>query len=466
MKRDPACFEANVREGLRDVALGRTLLRATRTTLGARAAAVAAQPGWAGLRRRAAEVRSDALARLPELLEQLEERLRERGVTVHWAEDGPAACRIIVDIAHAAGARRVVKGKSMASEEIHLGEALSKAGIAPIETDLGELIVQLAGQPPSHITAPALHLSRREIGAIFADELGVPFTDDPDALVAIAREHLRREFLDATVGVTGVNFAVAESGTLVLVENEGNIRLATTLPRVHVALMGIEKVVPRLADAAVLLRVLARSATGQRATSYVSLLAGPRRGREADGPEQVHVVLLDNGRSRLLADAELRGSLACIRCGACMNVCPVFQHVGGHAYGWTVPGPIGSVLGPALLGRAAAALPHGSSLCGACTAICPVGIDLHGMLLTLRGRTVRDRLRPWRERLAFRLWRLASSTARRFALAGWLLRLAGRLGLLGTALRVLGWGPGRAAPALPSRTFRQQVAEVLAEREP
>lgn len=466
MRWDPKHFDANVRVALRDTTLGRNLKRATRTTLTARAAAVAAQPGWAALRRHAADVRGEALARLPELLEELEEKLQERGVTVHWARDGAEACRIIVDIAKAAGARTVVKGKSMASEEIHLGDALQAAGITPVETDLGEMIVQLAGQPPSHITAPALHLSRREIGTIFAEKLGVPYTDDPEALVAIARERLRRAFLEAPVGITGVNFAVAESGTLVLVENEGNIRLATTLPRVHIALMGIEKVVPRLADAAVLLRVLARSATGQRTTSYVSLLTGPKRAAEADGPEQVHVVLLDNGRGRLLADPPLRGSLACIRCGACMNVCPVFQHVGGHAYGWTVPGPIGSVLGPAMLGAPAAALPHGSSLCGACTAICPVGIDLHGMLLTLRARTVRDGQRPLRERLAFRLWRLLATGPRRFALMSRGLRALAWLGLLPLTLRLLGWSPGRAAFPVPDRTFRQQAAEVFAEPEP
>ena len=468
MRWDPRAFEANVRVALQDTTLGRNLQRATRTTLASRAAAVDAQTGWPALRRHAAAIRADALARLPALLEQLEERLRRRGVHVHWAEDGAEACRIITDIAVQAGARAVVKGKSMASEEIHLGDALQTAGVTPVETDLGELIVQLAGQPPSHITAPALHLSRREIGALFTEHLGSAPTEDPGELVAIARETLRRAFLEAPVGITGVNMAVAESGTLVLVENEGNVRLATSLPRVHVALMGIEKVVPRLADAAVLLRVLARSATGQRATSYVSLISGPRREGEADGPDELHLVLLDNGRSALLGDSELRGSLACIRCGACMNVCPVFQHVGGHAYGWTVPGPIGSVLGPALLGlEAAGTLPHGSSLCGACSAICPVGIDIHGMLLTLRARTAAAKgLRPRAERLAVRLWRFAASSPGRFRLAGWLLRVAARLRFLAPMLRRVGWSPGREPPQIPATTFRQRAREVLAEEDP
>jgi L-lactate dehydrogenase complex protein LldF len=466
LRYDPAAFGSNVTVALADTTLGKNLRHATRHTLRARATVVAAQPGWQTLRRHGAAIRRDALARLPELLVRLEQRLTARGVTVHWAEDALEAQRIIIGIAEAAGARTVVKGKSMASEEIGLNAALAGAGITAVETDLGEYVVQLADEPPSHITAPALHKSRDEIGALFAEKLGVPLTDDPRQLTKMARAELRQTFLDAEMGITGANFAIAESGTLVMVENEGNIRMATTLPRVHVALVGIEKVVPTLADAAVLLRLLPRSATGQRTTSYVSLVSGPRREREGDGCEQMHVVLLDNGRSRLLADPELRDSLACIRCGACMNVCPVFQSVGGHAYGWTVPGPIGSVLAPAMLGLSrAGALPHASSLCGACTEICPVGIEIHGMLLTLRDRTVREGRRPLVERLAVRVWRFFMGGRVRRRLASMGLRTLARLGLLPGLLRAARWSPARDGFSLPNANFRSRARRLLAKGE-
>lgn len=389
-------FLDRARRAIADEHLHVAIGRATAQLGGRRAAAFASLPDADGVRDRARSSRLAALARLDELLEAFEARLIANGVTVHWAETAGDAHRAVLEIARRRGAQSVVKAKSMVTEEIHLNGTLEAAGIRVVETDLGEYVVQLARDRPSHIVMPIIHMTREDVGRLFAKEFDQPYTDDPEALARTARARLREEFLGADIGVSGANFGVAESGTICLVSNEGNIRMVTSLPPVHVVIMGIEKVVPTLQEVAALLRLLARSATGQKLTSYTSFIQGPRRDAAEEGPEEVHVILLDNGRSGILA-GELAESLACIRCGACLNACPVYRQVGGHAYGDTYSGPIGAVFTPALRGMAGwEELPHASSLCGACRDVCPVRIDIPRMLLALRGQlAARGSAPPW-----------------------------------------------------------------------
>ncbi|MCG7600015.1 LutB/LldF family L-lactate oxidation iron-sulfur protein [Halomonas sp. McH1-25] len=341
------------------------------------------------LRELGANIRLRALAKLPDLLEQLETNCQANGIRVHWAEDGEQACRIIRDLCEARGARHVIKGKSMVSEEMHLNDHLQAAGIEALESDLGEYLVQLNEQTPSHIIMPAIHLNTEEISDVMHDRTGTERTTDVDYLTAAARAQLRERFMAADVGISGVNFAVAETGTLCLVENEGNGRMTTTVPPVHIAVTGIEKVVEHLRDVPPLYALLTRSATGQHVTTYFNMISGPRKPGERDGPEEVHLVLVDNGRSSIYQDNELLDTLRCIRCGACMNHCPVYTRVGGHTYGTTYPGPIGSILMPHLMGlEATKDLPSASSLCGACGEVCPVKIPIPDLLVRLRKEAV------------------------------------------------------------------------------
>ncbi len=332
----------------------------------------------------ARRIKEETIAHLDELLIQLKNRLEANGCKVFVAADATEARDYILDVAKRCGARKVVKGKSMTTEEIELNSALAAAGIEPVETDLGEYIVQLRRETPSHIITPAIHLSREDIGKLFAEKLQIEYTPEPEKLTAAARAKLRSIFLQAEMGVTGANFAIAETGTLVLVENEGNGRFSSTLPDTLVAVMGIEKVIPKLADLSHFLEILARTSTGQKLTCYTNFINGPRAKDDLDGPREVHVVMLDNGRSRMLADPVLREALYCLRCGACLNVCPVYRRIGGHAYGVPYSGPIGSIISPNLFGAAAAHLPFASTLCGACRDICPVKIDIPRILLHLR----------------------------------------------------------------------------------
>lgn len=450
-------FRAGARAALADPALQGALERALTTSCEKRAERVAERPDWEALRDRAAAIREESVARLPELVAALTERLESAGCVVHHAEDGVAACERIVAIAREAGARRVVKSKSMATEEIGLNAALEAAGLHVRETDLGEFIVQLRGERPSHLTAPALHLSAGAIGRTFHEHLGTPETSDATTLTRQARAVLREDFLAADLGVSGANLAVAETGTLVVVTNEGNGRLVMGLPRTHVVVLGVDKVVPRLVDVPPLLTLLPASATGQRATSYVSLVHGPRRPGEADGPVAVHVVLLDNGRLALRDDPALAEVLRCIRCGACQNACPVYRHAGGHAWPGTYAGPFGSILEPALFGRGDD-LPFASTLCGACAEVCPVRIDLPGLLVTLRQRTVEDRRAGRGERMAFALWRWAMGGRVRLWLASRLFRAAWRVapGFVRRFQARLGWGAERALPPPAPRPFRRR----------
>ena len=370
--------------GVADLELRRKLESSTGRHLEHVAAVRAEFPPFDAERDLARRIKQEAIGRLDELLVQLKERLEANGCKVFVAADSKMARGYIIEVARACGAKLAVKGKSMTTEEIELNSALYEAGIEPIETDLGEYIVQLRGEKPSHIITPAIHLSKEDIGRTFSDRLNVAYTPQPEQLTAVARERLRSKFLTAEMGITGVNFAIAETGTLVLVENEGNCRMSSTLPETLVVVMGIEKVIPRLDDLPHFLEILARTSTGQKLTCYTNFINGPRRDGDVDGPREIHVVMLDNGRSSMLADPVLREALYCLRCGACLNVCPVYRRIGGHAYGVAYSGPIGSIVSPNLFGSAAAQLPFASTLCGACREICPVKIDIPRLLLHLR----------------------------------------------------------------------------------
>jgi L-lactate dehydrogenase complex protein LldF len=340
---------------------------------------------WQQLRRAGRELRLHALTHLDRYLSMVEENVIAAGGHVHWARDAEEAHSIVLDIAMQNSVRNIVKVKSMVTEEIELNHALEGRGIRVYETDLGEFIVQLAGQRPSHITAPALHMTKEEVAALFREKLKVDAQPDPKLLTEIARQRLRKEFLTAEMGISGGNFLVAETGTLILVTNEGNGRMCTSLPPIHVAIVGIEKVIPDWESAAVMLKLLARSVSGSKITAYNTFITGVRK----DGPREFHLVLLDNGRTQILRDEIARETLMCIRCGACMNICPVYNQVGGHAYGAVYPGPIGSILTPLLIGtRIAGGLPFASTLCGACSDICPVMIPITEILLHLRRRFV------------------------------------------------------------------------------
>jgi len=459
-------FPAAARAALADTQLRHNLTHATHTIRDKRARVVAEVPDWEELRQAGADLKDAALLGLDRHLEQLEEALVARGAVVHWARDATEACRVVVQVVRAHGADEVVKVKSMATQEIGLNEALAAEGIAAWETDLAELIVQLGDDLPSHILVPAIHRNRAEIREIFRRRMaasGRPapddLSDDPSELANAARLHLREKFLRAKVGVSGANFAVAETGTLVVVESEGNGRMCLTLPEVLVSVVGIEKIVPTWADLDVFLRLLPRSSTGERMNPYTSMWHGLTPG---DGPEEVHVVLLDNGRTRALSDRVGRQALRCIRCSACLNVCPVYERVGGHAYGSVYPGPIGAILNPLLRGVGddpqVDSLPYASSLCGACYEVCPVRIDIPSVLVDLRSQVVdaHRRGRPRAEAVAMRSAAWTLSDSRRLARAE---RLSGRTGRWWTRLAQLPgpgrrWTSARDLPEPPAESFR------------
>lgn len=450
-------FDRNARQALDNDFLQRALRSAMVRFRELQAPVIAEVPKWQAMRQYAHDVKMHTLGRLDRYLQQLEQEVSARGGRVHWARGGPEATAIIARLARG---RFVVKSKSMTSEEIHLNEALEHAGCEVTEGDLGEYLIQLAGEAPSHIIAPVVHRSKESIAELLSAAAGTPLPAEPEVLTGTARRLLRERFLRADIGITGVNFAVAETGTIVVVENEGNIRLTTSLPRIHIALMGIEKVIPRLADLAVFLTLLPRAATGQRMSSYVSFITGPRREGEADGPEEFHLVIMDNGRARIQADAEMRESLACIRCGACLDVCPVFERTGGHAYGSEYSGPIGAVITPLYRGlRQAGDLPFASSLCGACGEVCPVKIDLPGLLLELRARVVHERGASRSERLFVRLWSTVMQHPAMLPFAGKTARAIQRLAkrhLFPLPYPFSRWTISRDLPPPPPRAFRDR----------
>lgn len=407
------------------------------------------------LRQQAAEAKRRALRDLPDLLEQAETNMRANGIQVLWAEDGPEACRLVLDLAQRHNARRVVKSKSMLTEEIDLNPALENAGIEVFETDLGEYIVQLAGEPPSHIVGPALHMSKDQIRDIFVRELAMPPTDNAGEMTQFVRHILRQAFLEADMGISGGNFIIADTGTLCLATNEGNGRMVTTLPPVHVAIVGIEKIVETLDDYATLTQTLARSSTGQTVTVYNHLIHGPRRTEEDDGPDAVYVILVDNGRSDIYATSYAE-ALACLRCGACLNACPVYRATGGHAYGWVYSGPIGAVVTPLLTGlENASPLPFASSLCGKCKDVCPVDIDLPRMLLELRRDLVEKGHTTLLWSLGMRAWSVANKSPRLFEIGARAIRAGTRLAPRNLPGPVGGWTRYRELPPVDARSFRQ-----------
>ncbi len=403
---------------------------------------------WSNGRARLAQIKWDVVNHLDQYLEQFERQVLANGGQVHWAETDEQARQVIVGIARKHGVRKVVKAKSMTTEEIHLVPALEAAGIRTLETDLGEYICQLRGELPYHIVTPVMHLSRQDVSRTFTEKLGTPPTDSAEELTGIARRQLRQEFLTAGMGITGANFAIAETGQIALTENEGNIRLCFSLPRIHVAIVGIEKLVPRVEDLALFWPMLATSGTGQAVTGTNSLVGGPRCDGEPDGPEEFHVILLDNGRTRLLADVEQRDALHCIRCGACLNACPVYRTIGGHAYRTTYMGPIGAVITPHLRGlNDWAHLPYASSLCGACSAVCPVNIPVHRHLLHNRRSATSQKAGGLQA--VFTVWRWFMQAAPRYRLGGWLARWFSRRGWAAPP-----WTDTRELPIPPAQSFR------------
>ncbi|MDE3180626.1 MAG: iron-sulfur cluster-binding protein [Acidobacteriota bacterium] len=455
-------------EALRDPRLQAAYTSSTLRLYKERIAAFSEVPGYERLRDRARAIKREVIEHLDEYLAQYADNAGRSGCRVWWAADAAEVCGAVREIAQKAGVKEFVKSKTMVGEEVELNDALERDGIRGIETDLGELIIQLAHERPAHIVAPAIHKTRQDVSNLFSKYLGAEPTTEPRRLTEIARGALRSAFSRAGLGLSGANFAVASSGAIVLVENEGNIRLCTTAPRIHIALVGIEKIIPRMEDLAVFLRLLARSGTGQKLTAYTSILTGPRRPGE-DGPEEMHVILVDNGRTRALADERTRESLYCIRCGACLNACPVYRKIGGHAYGWVYSGPIGALVTPEYNGIGAAReLPFASSLCGACREVCPVRINIPDILLHLRAEAQKRPSAggaagaPRGERLSMRAWawvmkrpwayRLAASLARRaqglYASGGWIRRVPFN--------PVKGWTDERDFPALARRSFRER----------
>jgi L-lactate dehydrogenase complex protein LldF len=453
-------FLAAAAQALADAPLQTALSRLADTLSAGNRRGYAALADSDQLRSHAKHIKEHTLAHLDRYLEQLEEAVQKRGGQVHWARTAAEARDLIVQIAQKSGCRHAVKSKSMTSEEIHLNAALQAVGIEVTETDFGEFIIQLTGERPSHIVAPALHHTRQSVARVLSQQVGVELPTDPRVLAQTGRRLLREKFRTADLGISGVNFAVAETGTIVLVTNEGNGRLTTTWPRVHIALMGMEKVIPRLIDLPVFLKLLARAASGQAISVYTTLLTGPRRPGELDGPEEFHLVLLDNGRTRILG-SPFRESLECIRCGACLNACPVYRRIGGHAYGGVYSGPIGSILTPLYDSvRDNPHLPHASSLCGACQAACPVKINIPHMLIGLRELQHQGHGRR-AEALAYRIW---AALLRRPWLYRSVLRLAGLVSWAFTDDGWLRWLPGAAGGWTQTRDFPAPAARPFRER--
>ncbi len=466
-------FRERAHEALGDPQLRGNFRRAMDSLMTKRAAAFSNPDEREDLRSLGNAIRARALSKLPDLLEQLERNLIRNGVQVHWAETVEEANAIVMSIVEAHEAKQVIKGKSMVSEEMEMNDFLGERGIECLEADMGEYIVQMDHEKPSHIIMPAIHKNAGQVGKLFHDKLGVEYTTDVDQLIQIGRRVLRQKFFEADIGVSGVNFAVAETGTLLLVENEGNGRMVTSVPPVHIAVTGIEKVVENLRDTVPLLSLLTRSALGIPITTYVNMISGPRKAHELDGPQEVHLVLLDNGRSQAFADSELRQTLNCIRCGACMNHCPVYTRVGGHTYGEVYPGPIGKIITPHMAGLAKVPdHPSASSLCGACGEVCPVKIPIPALLRRLReenvkapdapNRVMRDQGSKYsrKERFIWNAWSKLNTSPSLYRLFGF---FASRLRSL-TPGNVGPWTQNHSAPKPAARSLHELAREHLTRK--
>ena len=428
---------------------------------------------WEVWRERARQIREHTVSHLDYYLAQFADNAAKAGAHVHFCQTAEDAVQTFLDIARKADAKLVAKGKSMVSEEIGLNHRLEEAGIEAVETDLGEYIIQLAGETPSHLIIPAIHKNRQQIAELFSAHSGETFEPETKQLAGYARRQLRRIFLEADIGLTGCNFGIAETGTVTLVSNEGNGRMVSTLPKTHVVVMGMERLVPTFADVEVMLNMLARSATGQKLTTYTSFITGPRREGDLDGPEELHILILDNGRSGQLGDPQFQEVLHCIRCAACLNVCPVYKQVGGHTYGSVYSGPIGAVLTPLLQQdyEEAGQLAYASSLCGACYEACPVKIPLHDMLVRLRQRKVERRLTPAAERLAFKTYAKVFGNATLYKASAKAVFYLQKPFVRGGLIRrgpgpLAGWTKSRCLPAKPKRSFRDRWEELRREAAP
>jgi L-lactate dehydrogenase complex protein LldF len=463
-------FKQRASEKLNDTQLRRALDQARGKFVDKRALSLSDFDDFEATREHARQIRDRVIGDLDFYLEKFEQEATARGAQVHWAETAADVNRIVCEIAARHSVRKAVKSKSMITEECGLNKAMEAAGLEVIETDLGEYILQLADEPPSHIVAPVVHKPKDEVSDLFEEKHKRPRKTGIPELCREAREMLRPHFLSADMGITGANFVIAETGSTLIVTNEGNGRLVTTLPRVHVAITGIEKVVPTLEDVSTLLRLLTRSATGQPITNYVSVTTGPKQKHDHDGPEHFHIVLVDAGRSRLL-HTEFAPMLRCIRCGACMNHCPVYQNIGGHAYGWVYPGPMGSVLTPLYAGiENALDLPYASTFCKHCEVVCPVKIPLPDLMRSLRERQIEQKLRPWSERAGLKVWGWLALKPTLYAMTAKLVTRS--LKLLGGRDKQIhrlpfgsGWTAGRDFPAPEGKTFRELYKPRAASEE-
>jgi len=471
----PLDFENNVSRALKDTQLIKNIQSAMETLVLKRKNIFSDAAETDQLRTLGNSIKNKALGKLPELLERLEKKCTQNGVQVHWAETTAEANQLVLDIMKSHQATRLVKGKSMVSEEMELNAFLQKNGIEALETDLGEFIIQLNNETPAHIIVPAIHKNKEQISKIFHKNIpDAPYTENVDELNAIARKTLRKKFENADVGLSGVNFAVAETGTLCLVENEGNGRMCTTVPAVHIALMGLEKVIEKLEELPPMLRLLTGSATGQLITTYVNMITSPRRPGEKDGPKEVHLIILDNGRSKIYADPQRRPTLYCIRCGTCLSHCPVYNRIGGHAYGYIYPGPIGKILNPQVEGlKAAGVLATASSLCNACEEVCPVKIPIPDLIRRIRNESYskdptstvagHGYKRNWIESLTWKIWAIVNTHP--------LVNAAGIkiLSVLGQKLPQVGplkhWTRYRQAPEFAPQSLHELVKQHGVENE-
>jgi L-lactate dehydrogenase complex protein LldF len=461
-----AVFDRKIHQTLADANLQLAIYTSTGRLKDKRTESVAAAalPDYQELRTQANVLKKHAIENLDYYLEEFERNLEAHGGKVVYCKDGTEVSDFVLGLAKDRGVRLIVKSKSMTSEEVDLNERLEHHGLESVETDLGEYILQLAHERPYHIVAPALHKTRFDVAAIFEKELHVAYETVPEKLSQIARGVLRQKFLDAGIGISGANFLVADSGAVVIVENEGNARLTTTAPGIHIAIAGIEKVIPRAQDLAVFLKLLARSATGQALSVYTSFLSGPRRGGEIDGPDEFYVVLLDNGRTKLLPDRAKRQSLYCIRCAACLNTCPVYRKIGGHSFPWVYSGPIGAIITPQFMGVShEPGLPFASSLCGACAEVCPVKIDIPQVLLDLRSDVKKSETREKKNRLekfSYRMFAWMMTHPRVYAFAGWMARHAPVI----KVGPVRAWTSQRELPPMPRQSFREMWSRRMRSR--